>query len=125
MGPGLWLLGSGLKALWLMASTLMACGLWFATSASGISSVSGQETTSCFALPLKTPSRRRRLEKCNRESADQNMNKAEIIARLLMVLLGFALAMLGLIYAIHTQDVYLGILIAVGGVASMLGEVFL
>ena len=50
-------------ALWVLASGLMACGLWFATSASGTSSVSGQETTSCFALPLKTPSRRRRLEK--------------------------------------------------------------
>ncbi len=46
---------------------------------------------------------------------------SEIIARTIMVLLGFALEMLGLIYAIHTQDVYLGILIAVGGVASMLG----
>jgi len=44
---------------------------------------------------------------------------AEIIARTIMVLLGFALAMLGLIYAIHTQDVYLGILIAVGGVVTM------
>ena len=49
------------------------------------------------------------------------MNKAEIIGRLLMVLIGFAVAMLGIIYAIHSQDVYLGILIAVGGVASMLG----
>ena len=46
---------------------------------------------------------------------------AEDIARLLMVLVGFAVAMVGIIYAIHTQDVYLGILIAVGGVASMLG----
>ena len=46
---------------------------------------------------------------------------SEIIARTIMVFLGFALAMQGLIYAIHTQDVYLGILIAVGGVASMLG----
>ena len=46
---------------------------------------------------------------------------AETIARMIMILLGFALAMLGVIYAIHTQDVYLGILIAVGGVASMLG----
>ena len=44
---------------------------------------------------------------------------AETIARLLMVLVGFAVAMLGLIYAIHTQDVYLGILIMVGGIASM------
>jgi hypothetical protein len=44
---------------------------------------------------------------------------AETIARMIMILLGFALAMLGIIYAIHTQDVYLGILIASGGVASM------
>ena len=44
----------------------------------------------------------------------------ETIARILAVLIGFAVAMLGLIYAIHTQDVYLGILIATGGVASML-----
>ncbi len=49
------------------------------------------------------------------------MNRAEMVGRLLMVLVGFMVAMLGLIYAIHTQDVYLGILIAVGGVASMLG----
>ena len=48
------------------------------------------------------------------------MNKTEMIGRLLMVLVGFAVAMLGVIYAIHSQDVYLGILIAVGGVASML-----
>ena len=44
---------------------------------------------------------------------------SEAIARTIMILLGFALAMLGIIYAIHTQDVYLGILIASGGVASM------
>jgi hypothetical protein len=44
---------------------------------------------------------------------------AETIARLLMVLVGFAVAMLGLIYAIHSQDIYLGILIMVGGIASM------
>ena len=44
---------------------------------------------------------------------------SEPIARMIMILLGFALAMLGVIYAIHTQDVYLGILIASGGVASM------
>ena len=49
------------------------------------------------------------------------MNKAEIIGRMLMVLIGFAVAMLGLIYAIHSQDVYLGILISVCGVASMIG----
>jgi len=44
---------------------------------------------------------------------------SETIARLLMVLVGFVVAMLGVIYAIHTQDVYLGLLIASGGVASM------
>ena len=44
---------------------------------------------------------------------------AESIARLLMVLIGLCLGVLGIIYAIHTQDVYLGILIATGGVASM------
>jgi len=49
------------------------------------------------------------------------MNKAEIVGRLLMVLIGFVVAMLGIIYAVHTQDVYLGILISVGGVASVLG----
>ena len=49
------------------------------------------------------------------------MNKAELVGRLLMVLIGFAVAMLGIIYAIHTQDVYLGILVSVGGVVSMLG----
>ena len=47
------------------------------------------------------------------------MNKAELIGRMLMVLIGFAVAMLGLIYAIHSQDIYLGILIMVGGIASM------
>ena len=49
------------------------------------------------------------------------MNKAELIGRMLMVLIGFVVAMVGIIYAIHTQDVYLGILISVGGVAAMLG----
>ncbi len=49
------------------------------------------------------------------------MNKAELIGRLLMLLLGFALAMLGIIYGIHSQDLYLGILISVGGIASMFG----
>ena len=48
------------------------------------------------------------------------MNKAELIGRMLMVLIGFVVAMVGIIYAIHTQDVYLGILISVGGVASVL-----
>ncbi len=38
-----------------------------------------------------------------------------------MILVGFVVAMLGIIYAVHTQDVYLGILISVGGVASIIG----
>jgi hypothetical protein len=46
---------------------------------------------------------------------------ANTIARLLMVLIGFVVAMLGVIYAMHTDDVYLGILIASGGVAAMYG----
>ena len=44
---------------------------------------------------------------------------SETIARLLMVLIGFVVAMLGVIYAMHTDDLYLGILIASGGIASM------
>jgi hypothetical protein len=44
---------------------------------------------------------------------------SETIARMIMILLGFALAMLGIIFAIHSQDVYLGLLIASGGIASM------
>ena len=43
-----------------------------------------------------------------------------MIARLLMVLVGFIVAMLGVIYAMHTDDVYLGMLIATGGVAAMM-----
>ena len=44
----------------------------------------------------------------------------ELTARILMILVGFVVAMLGIIYAVHTQDVYLGILISVGGISSML-----
>ena len=43
----------------------------------------------------------------------------ELTARILMILVGFVVAMLGIIYAMHTDDVYLGILIASGGVAAM------
>jgi len=43
----------------------------------------------------------------------------ETIARLLMVLIGFVVAMLGVIYAMHSNDLYLGLLIASGGIASM------
>jgi len=44
---------------------------------------------------------------------------SETIARLLMVLIGFVVAMLGVIYAMHSNDLYLGILIATGGITSM------
>ena len=47
--------------------------------------------------------------------------KAEIIARLLMVLTGFVLAMLGLITFIHSDHQILGILISFAGVVSMFG----
>ena len=47
---------------------------------------------------------------------------AEIIARLLMVLTGFILAMLGVITFIHSGDhKMLGILISFAGVVSMFG----
>tara|TARA_R100001086_G_scaffold218230_1_gene134804 strand:+ start:118 stop:273 length:156 start_codon:yes stop_codon:yes gene_type:complete len=45
---------------------------------------------------------------------------SETIARLLMVLIGFVVAMLGVIYAMHSNDLYLGILIASGGIGSMM-----
>ena len=46
---------------------------------------------------------------------------AEIIARLLMVLTGFVLAMLGVIVFIHGQHYEIGILISFAGVVSMFG----
>ena len=45
---------------------------------------------------------------------------AEIIARLLMVLTGFVLAMLGVIVFIHGEHYEVGILISFAGVVSML-----
>ena len=49
-----------------------------------------------------------------------NMN-AEIIARLLMVLTGFILAMLGVLVFIHGEHYSIGILISFAGVVSMFG----
>ena len=49
-----------------------------------------------------------------------NMN-AEIIARLLMVLTGFVLAMLGVITFMHGEHYVIGILISFAGVMSMFG----
>ena len=48
--------------------------------------------------------------------------RAEMIARLLMVLTGFVLAMLGIITFLHSGDhKMLGILISFAGVVSMFG----
>ena len=46
---------------------------------------------------------------------------AEMIARLMMVLTGFILAMLGVIVFIHGQHYEVGILISFAGVMSMFG----
>ena len=47
--------------------------------------------------------------------------RAELIARLLMVLTGFVLAMLGVIVFIHGEHYEVGILISFAGVMSMFG----
>ena len=47
--------------------------------------------------------------------------RAEMIARLLMVLTGFVLAMLGVIVFIHGEHYEVGILISFAGVMSMFG----
>ena len=46
---------------------------------------------------------------------------SEMIARLLMVLTGFVLAMLGVITFVHSDHNILGILISFAGVMSMFG----
>ncbi len=46
---------------------------------------------------------------------------ADLIARLLMVLTGFVLAMLGVIVFIHGEHYEVGILISFAGVVSMFG----
>ena len=45
----------------------------------------------------------------------------ELIGRLLMVLVGFALAFLGVIVFIHGQHYEVGILISFAGICSMFG----
>jgi len=45
----------------------------------------------------------------------------ELIARILMVLTGFVLAMLGIIVFIHGQHYEIGILISFAGICSMFG----
>ena len=46
---------------------------------------------------------------------------SEMIARLIMVLTGFVLAMLGIITFVHSDHNTLGILISFAGVMSMFG----
>tara|TARA_R100000655_G_scaffold336_1_gene1399 strand:- start:709 stop:873 length:165 start_codon:yes stop_codon:yes gene_type:complete len=45
----------------------------------------------------------------------------ELIGRLLMVLVGFILAMLGVIVFIHGEHALMGILISFAGIVSMFG----
>ena len=45
----------------------------------------------------------------------------ELIARLLMVLVGFALALLGVIVFIHGEHYEVGILISFAGICSVFG----
>ena len=53
---------------------------------------------------------------------NNKVNYTEVIARLMMILTGFALVMLGFITFIHSGDhKVLGLLICFGGVASMFG----
>ena len=56
------------------------------------------------------------------KSMEGHVMRAEMIARLLMVLVGFVLAMLGIMTFLHSGDhKMLGILISFAGVVSMFG----
>ena len=48
-------------------------------------------------------------------------NTMETIARLMMILVGFIIAMLGIITAIHSDHHMLGLMISFAGVVSMFG----
>ena len=48
-------------------------------------------------------------------------NKMETVMRLMMILVGFIIAMLGVITAIHSEHHMLGLMISFGGVMSMFG----
>ena len=48
-------------------------------------------------------------------------NKMETVARLMMILVGFIIAMLGIITAIHSEHHMLGLMISFAGVVSMFG----
>ena len=48
-------------------------------------------------------------------------NKMETVMRLMMILVGFIIAMLGVITAIHSEHHMLGLIISFAGVVSMFG----
>ena len=48
-------------------------------------------------------------------------NKMESIMRLMMILVGFIIAMLGIITAVHSEHHMLGLMISFAGVVSMFG----
>ena len=48
-------------------------------------------------------------------------NKMETVMRLMMILVGFIIAMLGIITAIHSEHHMLGLMISFAGVVSMFG----
>ena len=52
---------------------------------------------------------------------NNKVNYPEVIARLMMILVGFIVAMLGVITAIHSEHHVLGLLISFGGVMAMFG----
>ena len=47
-------------------------------------------------------------------------NKMETVMRLMMILVGFIIAMLGVITAIHSEHHMLGLMISFAGVVSMM-----
>jgi len=51
----------------------------------------------------------------------EKTNWAEVIGRLMMILVGFIVAMLGIITAIHSEHHVLGLLISFAGVVAMFG----
>ena len=55
------------------------------------------------------------------KSMEGHVMRAEMIARLLMVLVGFVLAMLGVITFMHSEHYVIGILISFAGVVSIFG----
>ena len=51
----------------------------------------------------------------------EKTNWPEVIGRLMMILVGFIVAMLGIITAIHSEHHMLGLMISFAGVVSMFG----